>query len=144
MLGFEGSISGGVVILQPEITTAEDWCAYHGAVVKDGVAILYKAVRNDYRSQHGFLYPIGMTATCDDWDAGAKECGGGLHFCTSPSQAATFDSDATRFLACPVALSDMRAPKADDGYPIKIKASRICGPIVEVDLWGDPVKGGKA
>ncbi len=38
-----------------------------------------------------------------------------------------------------VALVDMRAPTADDSYPNKAKAQRVCGPIVEVDLNGKPV-----
>jgi len=46
---------------------------------------------------------------------------------------------ATRFLACPVALSDMRSPTATDCYPQKIKARRVCGPIIEVDINGDAI-----
>ncbi len=133
MLSHTGAIEGGIVIVEPEITTPEDWCAYHGGIVRDGVAILYKAVRDDYRSAHGFLYQVGSTATCDDWDGGEKECGGGLHFCASVGQALSFDDQATRFIACPVALKDMRSPRPDDEYPNKIKASRICGPIMEVE-----------
>ena len=135
-----GKIEGGIVILEPEITSAEDWCAYHGVVVKNGVAILYKAVRDDYRSQHEFIYPPGGGCECTDWDGGDAECGGGLHFCPSPATAKIFDDEATRFLACPVALADMREPRVDDSYPIKIKARRVIGPIVEVDEDGKAVK----
>ena len=140
MLSHTGTIEGGIVILEPEITTPEDWCAYQGVVVHEGVAILYKAVRDDYRSQHGFLYPVGSTAICDDWDGGREECGGGLHFCPTVAAAITFDDQATRYLACPVALKDMRSPNVGDSYSYKIKASRICGPIVEVDRYGKEIK----
>jgi hypothetical protein len=139
MLSHTGQIVGGIVIPEPKITTAEDWCAYQGSVVKDGVAILYKAVRDDYRSMHGFLYVPASMPACTDWDGGAEECGSGLHFCATPAAALTFDDQATRFVACPVALDDMRAPKMDDSYSYKIKASRICGPIVEVDRYGEPI-----
>ena len=140
MLRHSGIIEGGIVVLEPEISTVEDWCAYHGVTVKDGVAIVYKAVRDDYRSYHGFLYPLGGAPECPDWDGGAAECGGGLHFSPSPGTALSFDASATRFLACPVALADMRVPKTTDEYPFKIKARRICGPIVEVDSDSSPVK----
>ena len=145
MRGHAGSITGGVIIEQPGLKTAEDWCAYNGVVIKDGVATLFKAVRDDYKSAHDFLYTPGSTPECPDWDGGVAECRGGLHFCPSPGQALSFDDHATRFLACPVALVDIRSPNDSDRYPYKVKAARICGPIVEVDRFGEPLKemGGK-
>jgi hypothetical protein len=140
MRSHSGLIEGGIVIVEPEIVTVEDWCAYHGVSVTNGVALLYKAVRDDYRSQYGFLYLPGSAVECTDWDGGAEECGGGLHFCPSPSTAFGFDNEATKSLACPVAIADMRAPKEGDQYPIKIKARCTMGQIVEVDRDGKPVK----
>ena len=64
------------------------------------------------------------------------ECGGGFHFSASPQHAMEFNLDATRFVACPVALKDMRAPKEGDEYPQKIKAAKCCGPVWEVDING--------
>jgi hypothetical protein len=139
-IGHSGIITGGIVIVDPEITSADEWCAYHGVTVQDGVAILYKAVRDDYRSWHGSLYTPGSSPVCTDWDGGIAECGGGLHFSATITEACAFDDEATRYLACPVAIADMRAPKIDDGYPGKIKASRICGPIVEVSRDGKPAR----
>jgi hypothetical protein len=139
MKGHRVPIEGGLVVVEPDVLTPEDWCAYHGVVVKDGIAILYKAVRDGYRSQHGFLYPPGHGCECTDWDGGRAECGGGLHFCPSPLTAKSFNSDATRFLACPVALADMRSPRDGDRYRIKMKARRVVGPIVEVDEDGNPL-----
>jgi hypothetical protein len=139
-----GLIEGGIILVEPEIATVEDWCAYHGAAVKDGIAILYKAVRDDYRSQHGFLYAPGSSPVCDDWDGGEAECGGGLHLCAAPVMCLSFDGEATRFLACPVALTDMRRSEASDRYPTKIKVARICGPIVEVDREGHPLDSSPA
>ena len=50
--------------------------------------------------------------------------------------AKEFDAEATRFMACPVALEDMRAPNDGDAYPHKIKARRVCAPMWEVDRYG--------
>jgi hypothetical protein len=130
---------GGVLVVVPPITTAEDWCDYYGAKVTDGIATLYKVVRADYRSQHGFLYQPGTSPEAPDWDGGVAECGGGLHFCAHPIAALDFDGEATKFLACPVALADI-VVHHPAGYPHKIKARRICGPIVEVDRYGKPLQ----
>jgi len=137
--GHGGTIQGGVVVPIVGPTTAAEWCEHYLVDVTDGVATLYKAVRDDYRSGRGFLYAVGSTPEAPDWDGGTAECGGGLHFSPWPAMALEFDRAATRFLACPVALVDMRAPTADDSYPNKAKAQRVCGPIVEVDLNGKPV-----
>jgi hypothetical protein len=130
------SIEGGTVVHVPPVTTVEAWCEYHGIEVKDGIATVYKAVRDNYRSAHCLEYLPGSTPIAPDWDGGRAECGGGLHFSPSPAGAKGFDPDATRFLACQVRLTDIRAPKADDSYPSKVKAAGCCAPIVEVDLWG--------
>ncbi len=132
-------VLGGVVIRVRRPTSPVEWVAFYGAQASDGTAVLYKAVRDDYRSQHGVLYEPGKTAEAPDWDGGKQECGGGLHFSPHPAMALEFDSEATRFVACPVALEDMRPPREHDEYPAKIKARRVCGPIVEVDRYGKPL-----
>jgi len=137
--GHDGTITGGVVVPVVTPSTAAEWCDRYAVEVIDGVATVYKAVRDDYRSAHGFLYAVGSTPEAPDWDGGAKECGGGLHFSPWPAMALEFDGTATRFLACPVALADMRVPQPTDNSPQKAKARRVCGPIVEVDLNGKPV-----
>lgn len=119
--------------------TPVEWAAFYGAKLDGPVMTLYKAVRADYRSAHGFLYQPGTTVEAPDWDAGDAECGGGLHFSPHPLMALEFDAEATRFLACPVALEDIRAPRANDTYPHKVKARRTCGPVYEVDRLGRPV-----
>ena len=132
-------IDGGIQIDVELPTTAADWCAWHGVKVVDGVAMVYKCVNDDFRSARGGDYTPGTIPAATDWDGGAKECGGGYHF--SPSAAATRQfASGPKFLACPVALTDMRAPKLDDSYANKIKAAKCCGPVVEVDIYGKPVK----
>jgi hypothetical protein len=133
------SIEGGTVVQVPPVTTAEAWCDYYGVEVQDGIAMVYKAVNDAYRSGYDFPYTPGSIPVASDWDGGRAECGGGLHFSPTPIAAKDFNNGATRFLACPVRLTDIRAPKANDSHPSKIKASGCCGPVVEVDLWRQPM-----
>lgn len=77
-------IVGGTVIRVKPPTNPVEWCAFYGAAVKDGVAIVYKGVRDDYRSGRGFLYAPGTTQEAPDWDGRVRECGGGLHFSPHP------------------------------------------------------------
>ena len=129
---------GGHVIRLPQIRTAAEWCTFHGVPVTDDVAVLYKAVGDDYRSGRGFLYTPGTCVEAPDWDGPARECGGGLHFVAHPAEGLAFDHNATRFLACPVALADI-VVHFPAQYPQKIKARRTCGPIYECDIDGNPL-----
>ena len=124
-------------------TTAALWCKEHHVKVVRGVATVYKAVRDDYKSSRGGDYSPGSKPVAHDWDGGKKECGGGLHFSPHPLDALYFDEQATRFMVCKVRLADMRAPKAADDYPHKIKARGCCAPCVECDRTGKVLKGGK-
>jgi hypothetical protein len=134
-----GKISGGVIIEVPEIATVKEWCDYYGVEVKRGTAILFKAVDNDYATPHsravGIFYKPGSKPRAPDWDDGEKECGGGLHFSPRPSQGLQFNSAASRFVACPVRLSEIVVHK-NPNYPNKVKAPRVCGAIYEVDKQG--------
>ena len=137
-------VIGGVVIEVRHPMTTTEWADFYGVTVADGVATLYKGVRADLRSKRGFLYATGATAEAHDWDGGESECGGGLHFSPHPAMTLEFDSEVTRWLACPVALEDMRAPREGDMYPSKIKARRTCGPVYEVDRTGQPLRASSA
>ncbi len=133
------TIKGGTIVEVPPITTAAAWCEYYGVEVTDGVATLYKGVHDDYRSDHGFAYLPGSVPVAPDWDGGTRECGGGLHFCARPAATKDFDSSATKFLACPVKLEDIRPPREGDSYPSKLKARGCCAPVYEVDIYGKAV-----
>ncbi len=140
--GVRTRVTGGVRIDLPEITTAVDWCEFYGVDVAGGVATLYKVVGEDLKSGAGLAYEPGSTPTAPDWDGGRKECGGGLHFSPRPFQALRFASDIVepyRYIACPVRLDDMRAPRATDAYPDKIKAKGCAGPVYECDIDGEPL-----
>jgi hypothetical protein len=132
-------IEGGVLI---DHTTVDEsvpsvWAAYHGAQITGDTITVYKAVRADLKSAHGALYEIGSEVSCDDW-RDTDECGNGLHFSPSPAQASDYDSQATRWLECTVALSDLRP--LTGGGAAKAKAPRAMV-IREVDIAGRPLAG---
>ena len=137
--GIGAKIKGGHTT-KVKIDTPRAWCDYYGVAVARGVAILFKAVREDYHSPHGADYSPGGMPIASDWDGGKKECGGGLHFSPSPKMALEFFEDAKKFIACPVAIKDMRAPQPSDDYPQKIKAKGCCGPTSEVNDDGEAVQ----
>jgi hypothetical protein len=131
-------IRGGVVIEAPRLETAQQWCEFYGVKISRGIATLYKAVRDDFRSAHGMSYRPGETPAAPDWDP-VPECGSGLHFSFHPSAAKAFDYEATRFVACPVRVSELVVHP--DGDTSKVKAPRVVGKgCVEVDRQGRPVR----
>ena len=132
------TVKGGVVIVVKTLTNPKEWCEFYGVKIEKGTAILFKAVRDDYRSAHEFLYQPGTTPAAPDWDGGKAECGGGLHFSPSPVHAMEFDSDAVRFVACPVKLSEIVVHK-NASYPKKVKAPRVFKPIYEVNRYGEKI-----
>jgi hypothetical protein len=126
VIGYDhrGKVTGGVQI-RPDYSTVEKWLEYHGVKVKGGRCVLYKAVRNDFTSLRGFLYKPGTEVAAPDWDGDARECGGGLHLSACFEMAKSFDSEATKSLACTVAVEDLAIGPMPLQYPQKIKARRI-------------------
>lgn len=115
------------------------WLIRHGVEIKRGYAVLYKAVGPDLASRPGFIYAPGASVEAPDWKAD-QQCGGGLHFCWSPAEAAKYRSndERTRYLACKVKVSEISV--IDGG---KVKASR-CKVLFECDAHGTPASGGVA
>jgi len=109
------------------------WCDFHGVETGDGIAYLYKAVGDDWRSDYGGGYTPGSMPEADDWNTTA-ECGNGLHFCAHPALSLGYKSDATKFVKVGVRLDEMVC--LDD----KVKAKRVVVPCVEVDRDGDVVE----
>ena len=132
------TITGGVILERPVIDSAEVWCEYHGVPIRDdGTVVLFKAVDDDYVSSRNFAYLPGTTPEAADWDP-EPECGGGLHFAASVGAAIGFNPDATRFVACPVALDEI-VVHPDATYPQKVKAPRVAAPCWEVTRHGEAV-----
>ena len=127
-------VVGGVLITIPEIKTVAEWLDFHGVEVKRGIAVLFKAVDDDYSTDYarraGIAYAPGNKPAAPDWN-GRPECGGGLHLSPRPVMALTYNPTATRYVACPVKVADVVL--IDD----KVKAPRIARPVYEVDVDGD-------
>ena len=137
--GLGVSVTGGVRIDAPVIDSVEAWLENYGIEPADGIVTLFKAVRSDFRSSSGFAYVPGTVPVAPDWDGGVSECGGGLHFSPFPWMAQAFDLEASVFVGCPVAVSDIRTPGPGDSYPEKVKARGCCGPVFLVDIDGNPI-----
>ena len=135
---------GKHIITVKSVVTIKDWLNSYGLKSnKRGVVILYKTVNYNYKSKNNGDYTPGTIPEAKDWDNGEKECGGGLHFCPVPFFTKYFDSNGTKFIACPVNVKDMRKPKENDYYPNKIKAKKCCGPVWECDINGKKISPGK-
>jgi hypothetical protein len=133
--GISSEVTGGVVTQVPALTTAEEWCAFFGVEVEQGVATLYKAVDADFISRYGMSYAPGTQPQAPDWDGGAEDCGGGLHFSPSPSLALEYEPHAERYVACPVRLEDIVVSSAPR-FQSKVKAKGVSAPVYEVDESG--------
>jgi hypothetical protein len=137
--GASATVRGGVLIQIPEITNADEWCSYYGVDVKRGVAILYKAVDDEFCSDYNrFAYRPGTKPQAPDWDGGVQERGGGLHFSPRPVLALEFMRNAKHFVACPVRVKDIVVHR-DASLPQKVKAPGVCRPVYEVTIDGEPI-----
>jgi hypothetical protein len=136
--GGNPEIEGGVVhrVIPPK--TPAQWCELYGVTVENDVAILYKAVSDDFKSAYGFDYTPGTVPVAPDWDGGKRECGGGLHFVSTPRCGLSYCDSATRYVACPVALADISVHENPE-YPDKIKARRCCAAVWECNEDGERV-----
>jgi hypothetical protein len=136
---------GGLQSIAKPIITASDWLEFYGVPIKRGIAILYKAVDEDFSTDRArarnISYKPGDTPAAPDWDP-IPECGGGLHFCPEPGATLQFNSDPKHFVACPVKVSEIVVHENAE-YPTKVKAPRVYKPCYEVDRYGNPIEAKK-
>lgn len=137
MHGKAKSIIGGKRIKAVKPTTAAEWCKFHGVEVKKGIATLYKGLDENFMSDHGGNYEPGEMPKSETWNA-TEECGSGLHFSPTPAHTLQFKSNAKKFIACGVRVSEI-AIHPDGDYPNKCKAPRVVTPCYEVDRKGKRV-----
>lgn len=140
----QATVTGGVVIdvASLDLTDPQTWCDHHGVTVRDGRAVLYKAVDEDLVAGHGYrltTYAVGRTVAAGDWRDDHK-CGGGLHASPSPHQARAYCvAQQPRFLRVSAPVESIR-PIEDD------KCKAACWLVeAEVDMWREeiaPVEGG--
>jgi hypothetical protein len=130
-------VKGGVLIDHTaDLSDPIDWCEYHGVkVTKAGIATLFKAVTDAWTTPRGFDYSPGAKPKAPDWTTD-NNCGGGLHFSPSPTQALAYHEEATRFVAVGVKVADLRPIP---GGTAKAKAPSVVRACIEVDIDGKPV-----
>ena len=133
-------ITGGVLIEIPTLTTVAEWLDHHGVAVKRGIAVLFKAVDEDYSTDHArrakIAYTPGSKPAASDW-LPTPECGNGIHVSPRPVMALRYHSTATRYVACPVKVADLVViGLGEDGIPDKGKVPAIARPVYEVDIDG--------
>ena len=131
------AITGGHLIVVPDIATVDDWFDYHGVNATDGHVVLYKAVDDQLRSGRGMPYPLGEVVEAPDWSP-VDECGGGLHLCATAHHATAYFPSASRWLACRVAVADLVVITDGNGQSDTVKARRV-EVLHEVDIHGRPV-----
>jgi hypothetical protein len=132
-------VTGGVQIDYQSPQSLAEWFEEYDVVPNDGTVILYKAVGSDFESERGGDYTPGTTPKSDEWNR-TDECGAGLHFCGTPHHALGFNSNAKRFVACPIAVDSIAFHKNGD-YPTKVKAHCVVAPgCWEVDIDGKRIE----
>ena len=137
------TVKGGVLIDVPDPSSLSptEWCDYYGVKVVRDTAYVFKAVDDDLSTprarQRGIFYTPGTNPTCDDFNE-RPECGGGLHASPSPSMALDYNREATRFVCCPVKLTEIVV------IDNKVKVPRIAGKVFEVDRHGDKLQVAEA
>jgi hypothetical protein len=137
--GSSCSVKGGIKVNREKPNDAKSWCLHYGIKPNRGIVVLFKAVDSNYKANYNqFDYTPGTKPTAPDWDGGITECGGGLHFSPTPWMALQFNSSATKFVACPIKLSDI-VVHPNGQYPEKVKAKGCCKPCYECDIDGNPV-----
>jgi hypothetical protein len=131
-------ITGGVLIEVPEVKTPQDWIDYHDIAIEGGHVIVFKAVDDDWSTDNAravdLAYRPGTElVAAPDWRKMAA-CGNGLHASAKPIDALLYNSDSTRFVALRAKVAEIVV--IDES---KIKVPRLYGPIVEVDINGEPL-----
>ena len=134
----QATVTGGVVIdvTSLDLTDPQTWCDHHGVTVRDGRAVLYKAVDEGLVAGHGYrptTYTVGRTVAAGDW-RDDYECGGGLHASPSPHHARVYcPAEQPRFLRVSAPVESIR-PIEDD------KCKAACWLVeAEVDMWREEI-----
>lgn len=110
----------------------ETWLDFAGVEVRDGKAVLYKAVDDEFYAGHGYVltqYPVGATIEAPDW-RDDNQCGGGYYLCPSPSQALAHYNSAKRFVEVEVKLKHIR-PISGSVAKAKVKKLTVIAEVTE-------------
>jgi len=130
---------GNVLDLTTRPETVEQWLARYHVAFHDGLPLLYKATHANYATQNGVSYVPGTDVVAPDWeDRSDIECGSGLHFCWCAAACRQFNREPAHFIACQVAIEDIRIYDGQPQWPDKIRA-RACRALYECDEDGNRV-----
>ena len=139
-LSKRATLTGGVQIIPPDLTTTDGWLAYYGHTPKRGYVTLYKGVNDEFVSGYGTSYKPGEKPSAPDWNP-ANVCGGGLHL--SPRAHLTLNYGGhTRFVAVKVKVADI-VPIGSEGESDKCKVP-TCTVLHEVDEDGNQITAAAA
>jgi len=118
-------------------STPEEYCDFYGIEVRDGQAILYKAVRDNLTSFHdfSFQYAVGETKENECDPSPLRDCSYGLHVSHLPwaIDFARGNSDF-KILECSVPLNTIIVPLNGNG---KVRTSELTVlREVPIEEWG--------
>ena len=116
--------------------TIQEYCEFNGITVKDGAAILYKAVRLDGRSfkDSSFFYAVGETVTnrCDP--SVDDQCSYGLHVAHLHWAIDFGRGHNFKIIECAVPMEKIIVPRDNDG---KVRTSELMVlREVPMEEWG--------
>ena len=117
--------------------TIQEYCDFNGITVKDGVAVLYKAVRPNGSSfnDSSFLYEVGKTVTNNCDPSVDNQCSYGLHV-AHLHWAIDFGCQRGDFkiIECAVPIEKIIVPRNNDG---KVRTSELMVlREVPMEEWG--------
>lgn len=119
-----------------DATTGAGWIEARGVEVRDGEAILYKAVDSNLVAGEWWgrptRYAIGSTVVAEDWNE-TPRCGEGLHVSPTVAQARSYRRAPSRYLRV-ATPADGIVPLGED--KCKVRALRV---LCEVDTGGNPL-----
>jgi len=130
---------GNILDLSKYPQTPEDWLKSYGVEIKSGYAILFKGTQKDFGTRNNVKYVPGSRVIAPGWLEENIECGNALHFCPAPFICKRFIEEPKHFVACKVAVKDIRVYQGTPSYPDKIRAKQ-CEALYECDINGNEIK----
>ena len=120
--------------------TAQEFCEHHGITVRDGCAILYKAVSPDLRAwyDNDFQYEVGGTfrEQCDPSEDVA--CGVGLHVCHLHGAfrfGKGYYGRKFAIIECAVPLDKIVVPRANADWEVRTSELTVLREVPREE-WG--------
>jgi hypothetical protein len=130
---------GNILDLSKFPLTPKEWLDRYHIPIKSTFVVLYKATNDTFETRNGIKYIPGTDVIAPDWEDINIECGNGLHFCPRPSACKQFNENPFHFVACKIAIKDIRVYQGAPNYPDKIRAQK-CKVLYECDIDGNKIE----